>query len=617
MKNKLLIFISILISTSLYCQADSLFFNTYYESNEYLLLASHRAELNLFLEKINTNKIEKITLFGHTDSDASDDYNNTLSKNRVDGVYEFLIKKGLQKEQLEKKYFGEFVPIATNENELGKGKNRRVEMLVFFKKKKRKITYITKTNPPKKEKKPIPIEEKIVEEKTVNKCHRDTIIEFEKGVHAAINICEYEKIKDCIVINIQNDVDVLVSSGVTTYDNLGNPLISCGMASVSVKPGCKPCFDTPIKIRFPVIGDNCEKKRVINPSLYNLSGGVWKINPKERIKQRTINRVRYNEITFICQGGKNCDKKDLCSIETKIKFRDKRKFISANIVNTCNFGNLPLKINKRGKAKGKISKITEDDFLFAKYQNQKGDTIEVKEPLFNSSSIKILKGKNYCKKNKSINLIHFPLMKNTNSSFVQNESDSNFSNAVANIFTGSSFTSLEIIFSEFKLIDDFSYQLGGGIYRNYSDGNILTPALENKIVQLKNGIQQVGLNGHAAINSPYFWDGFSTTFFTQLGFGTNLAKIQSNENFEILEQKKLNGWGITSNLGLTLDSPPLWKRFKISLGGTYNITFTKLAEFKTFQFILAEPEQSHQVKFTSNSNSILATLNLKFYLNKL
>ena len=510
---------------------------------------------------------------------------------------------------MEKKYFGEFVPIATNENEFGKGKNRRVEMLILLKKKKRKIIHITKTTPSKKRENIKTKEEKIEEVKPENRCNRDTIIKLGKGVQAAINICTYEKIKDCIMIEVHNDIDALVADGITTYDTQGTPLNSCGMATVKVKKGCDPCFATSIKIRFPVL-DDCKNEPISNPSSYDFSNGRWRLNRTNRIKKRTIKKIRYYEMEFKCSGRQNCDDPK-CPEPIKIKFKNnrKRKFLSANIVNFCSNGNFPLKIDKRGRAKGDISKINKDYYLFAQIINKQGDTIQIKESLIYSPSIKILEGKCYCGSQPFFSLTHFPLRRNSIAFFSPKEVEGQFSN---NIITGTSFTSLEFILADYPLYKGLSYQLGGGIYRNYSDGNLF---LENQVLALKNGIQQVGFNGHAAINSPYFWDGFSTTLFTQLGFGTNFAKLQSNENFEIMNQKKLNGWGMTSNFGLTLDSPRIWKRFKISLGGTYNITFTNLAEFKTFQFILVEPEQSHKIKFTSHSNTVLATLRIKYYLN--
>ena len=315
---------------------------------------------------------------------------------------------------------------------------------------------------------------------------------------------------------------------------------------------------------------------------------------------------------FTCSRRQNCDD-PMCPEPIKIKFKNnqKGKFLSANIVNICSNGNLPLTINKRGQAKGDISKINKDFLLFAQLINKNGDTIQIRESLVNSSSIKILEEKRFCKKQPFFSLTHFPLTKNKNNSFSSNEIQGQFAN---NIFTGSAFTSLEFILADYQLKKGFSYQIGGGFYRNYSDGNLI---LENQILNLKNGIQQLGLNGHGAINSPFFLDGFSSTFFTQLGFGTNFAFLQSNENYEILSQKKLNGWGMTSNFGLTIDSPRIWKKFKISFGGTYNITFTNLAKFKTFQFILAEPEQTHKIKFTSTSKTLLATFRIKYYLNNL
>lgn len=602
-------FLLIFNFSSLIGQLDSLSFSTYYDSDKHHLLESHQSELALFFETLDLKRIEKIILFGHTDSDASNEYNNTLSKSRVNGVYDFLIKEGFEKEILKKKYFGEFVPIATNENEFGKGKNRRVEMLVLLKKKKRKIIHITKTNSSKKREKTKSKEEKTAEVKPEDKCNRDTIVELGKGIQAAINICTYEKIKDCITIKIHNDIDALVADGITTYDTQGIPLNSCGMATVNVKAGCDSCFATPIKIRFPILED-CRNEPITNPSSYNFRNGRWQLNRSSRIRKRTIKRIRYFEMEFQCTGKQNCDKPK-CPEPIKIKFKNnrKRKFLTANIINICSNGNFPLKIDKRGRAKGDISRINKDYYLYAQVINKHGDTLQIKEPLIYSSSIKILEGKCYCDFQPFFSLTHFPLMRNSNASFSTNEVQGQFPN---NIFTGTSFTSLEFILTDYPIYKGYSYQLGGGIYRNYSDGNLL---IENQLLKLKNGIQQIGLNGHGAINSPFFFDGFSSTLFIQLGFGTNFAKLQSNENYEILNQKKLNGWGMTSNFGLTLDSARLWKRFKISLGGTYNITFTNLAEFKTFQFVFSEPEQSHKIKFTSQSNTVLATLRIKYYLN--
>jgi len=470
----------------LFCQSDSLTFNTYYESDKYEFLASHQNELDLFLEKINFKRVEKIILFGHTDSDASDAYNNALSKNRVDGVYDFLIQKGFKNELLEKKYFGEFVPIATNENEIGKGKNRRVEMIVFLKKKKRKVIHITKTTPSKERKKPEPKVEEIVEVKPENLCNRDTIIELENGVKTAINICTYLEIKDCIIIKIHDNIDSLIANEITTYDTNGIPLNSCGMASIGVKEGCDSCFVTPIKIRFPV-RSNCQNEAISNPMSYRLQKGKWVLDVSKKIKKRTIKRKRYFEMEFNCTGGMNCDV-PTCPEPIKIKFKNnrKRKFISANIVNNCSNGNFPLIIDRRGRAKGDISKINSDFYLYAQIKSGNGDTIQIKEQLLHSPTIKILEDKCYCDFQPFLSLTHFPLMRNSNASFVQDETQNSFSNAFANIFTGSSFTSLEYIFADYELHDKFSYQLGGGIYRNFSDGNIL---LENEIISLKNGIQ--------------------------------------------------------------------------------------------------------------------------------
>lgn len=65
---------------------------------------------------------------GHTDSDGSDEYNQTLSERRAWSVKSYLVEKfGIDPNRLVIVGFGESAPIATNETEEGKALNRRVE----------------------------------------------------------------------------------------------------------------------------------------------------------------------------------------------------------------------------------------------------------------------------------------------------------------------------------------------------------------------------------------------------------------------------------------------------------------------------------------------------------
>lgn len=75
-------------------------------------------------------QIQKIRVEGHTDADGQDAYNKKLSQQRADAVRAFLVKAGIDGKVLESVGYGEEKPIADNESEEGKEKNRRVEFVV-------------------------------------------------------------------------------------------------------------------------------------------------------------------------------------------------------------------------------------------------------------------------------------------------------------------------------------------------------------------------------------------------------------------------------------------------------------------------------------------------------
>lgn len=69
-----------------------------------------------------------IRIDGHTDSRASNAYNQGLSERRANAVREALIKRGVDAGRLSAQGFGESKPIASNGNEAGRYQNRRVEL---------------------------------------------------------------------------------------------------------------------------------------------------------------------------------------------------------------------------------------------------------------------------------------------------------------------------------------------------------------------------------------------------------------------------------------------------------------------------------------------------------
>jgi len=71
----------------------------------------------------------KVEVAGHTDDRSTDEYNVGLSQRRAEAVRAYLIGKGVSADRLTAKGYGESKPIADNDTEEGRFKNRRVELV--------------------------------------------------------------------------------------------------------------------------------------------------------------------------------------------------------------------------------------------------------------------------------------------------------------------------------------------------------------------------------------------------------------------------------------------------------------------------------------------------------
>ena len=69
-----------------------------------------------------------VEVAGHTDSVGTDEHNMDLSQRRAEAVRAYLIGKGISAERLVAKGYGESQPVADNDTEEGRFKNRRVEL---------------------------------------------------------------------------------------------------------------------------------------------------------------------------------------------------------------------------------------------------------------------------------------------------------------------------------------------------------------------------------------------------------------------------------------------------------------------------------------------------------
>ena len=79
-------------------------------------------------------EITKLEVQGHTDNKGSAVMNKSLSQARADSVLKALVKRSIDKGRLTAKGYGQDVPVASNDNDEGRQKNRRVQFKILEKK---------------------------------------------------------------------------------------------------------------------------------------------------------------------------------------------------------------------------------------------------------------------------------------------------------------------------------------------------------------------------------------------------------------------------------------------------------------------------------------------------
>lgn len=104
--------------------------NIFFENNRYYLLPESYAELNKLAQYLIRHPQMEVQINGHSDNSGSKSKNQKLSELRAREVFEYLIKKGVQN-KLYFKGYGSSMPIAGNDTEADRAKNRRVEFEII------------------------------------------------------------------------------------------------------------------------------------------------------------------------------------------------------------------------------------------------------------------------------------------------------------------------------------------------------------------------------------------------------------------------------------------------------------------------------------------------------
>ncbi len=389
-----LILIFILISGISFAQSSKLIERIYFDSDKFEIKEEEALKLDKLWDLVSDKSILQIQIVGNTDNDADSLYNLTLSKNRCLAIQDFFTSKNVNKKLILINYFGENRPIATNNNETGKQKNRRVDIRIKYETKKvdkiekAKTITIPKPRPVVKAKDPC--------------LGVDTTIILSNGTELILNKCEYNNIAECLEINSVRTTDELIENGNLLTTDQGQPLVTCGMISVCLSPSknCnlqKTTFNTPIKVRFPISDDRlgCSPCGTGVSGLFNMNNdGSWSEidQDEEKIKIVEVNNRTYLEMEIDkpnCGGMKNFDvlrcgdlswwkRRKYCP-NVKVKLPMRYTLLSAQIFIDCPttvLNYLPRKFNKNvGKTKTKC--YSGDHRIQVLAIDAKGDTVRV------------------------------------------------------------------------------------------------------------------------------------------------------------------------------------------------------------------------------------------------
>ena len=101
-----------------------------FQSAKSTLLPSARVKLDQVANALLAIRARNLIVEGHTDSQGSESYNQTLSQHRADAVRDYLVQKGYPADRIQSIGRGEGSPIADNASPEGRANNRRVEIVI-------------------------------------------------------------------------------------------------------------------------------------------------------------------------------------------------------------------------------------------------------------------------------------------------------------------------------------------------------------------------------------------------------------------------------------------------------------------------------------------------------
>ena len=119
------------IAKAMGAEGKVVFYGIYFDTDKATLKTESGPTLAEMAKWLNSNAAAKVYIVGHTDMQGAAAHNQTLSRNRAAAVVDALVKQhGIKPERLGAEGVGPYAPVAGNDSEVGRAKNRRVEMVL-------------------------------------------------------------------------------------------------------------------------------------------------------------------------------------------------------------------------------------------------------------------------------------------------------------------------------------------------------------------------------------------------------------------------------------------------------------------------------------------------------
>ncbi len=107
--------------------------NLFFAKDRAVLESKSLAELGQLIASLKQNPEVRLEIAGHTDADGTAAHNQELSEARAQAVVDHLVTNGVDPDRLIAKGYGAAQPVAPNDTEANKARNRRTEMRVLGK----------------------------------------------------------------------------------------------------------------------------------------------------------------------------------------------------------------------------------------------------------------------------------------------------------------------------------------------------------------------------------------------------------------------------------------------------------------------------------------------------